>query len=248
MTVATTDGESVWAFRYSSEGKSRSLFFSTAVATLREQYPDNPILHQVSDETRLVVSEPLGDLAGRLERGAGVDLRRHPGGPGRAAALHAEARLDLGGKLRGRRLGARPAARGRACRSRRTSSRCRRRAWRRRRRARRRTLTSANGRVDEQDQERRRAAGREGSRSPRRRPRACRPSATAGGRAAPLRRSAPSVGLSPRARRPGRAAPSGRRARSRSGTRKSERLSRVTTATAIASAPSSGPTLSNASR
>ena len=31
MTVATTDGESVWAFRYSSEGQSRSLFFSTDV-------------------------------------------------------------------------------------------------------------------------------------------------------------------------------------------------------------------------
>ena len=29
MTVATTDGTSIWAFRYSSEGKSRSLFYST---------------------------------------------------------------------------------------------------------------------------------------------------------------------------------------------------------------------------
>ena len=28
------------------------------------QYPDNPLLHELSDETRLVVSEPLGDLAG----------------------------------------------------------------------------------------------------------------------------------------------------------------------------------------
>ncbi|HXV32636.1 MAG TPA: class II glutamine amidotransferase [Gaiellaceae bacterium] len=64
MTVATTDGTSVWAFRYSSEGKSRSLFHSTAVTTLREQYPDNPMLHELADEARLVVSEPLGDLAG----------------------------------------------------------------------------------------------------------------------------------------------------------------------------------------
>ncbi len=64
MTVATTDGDSVWAFRYSSEGSSRSLFFSTDVQTLRHQYPDNPMLHDLSDETRLVVSEPLGDLAG----------------------------------------------------------------------------------------------------------------------------------------------------------------------------------------
>jgi predicted glutamine amidotransferase len=64
MTVATTDGNRVWGFRYSSMGQSRSLFFSTLVSTLREQYPDNPIFHEVSDETRLVVSEPLGDLAG----------------------------------------------------------------------------------------------------------------------------------------------------------------------------------------
>jgi predicted glutamine amidotransferase len=64
MTVATTDGESTWAFRYSSEGRSRSLFHSTDVSTLRHQYPDNPLLHDLSDDARLVVSEPLGDLRG----------------------------------------------------------------------------------------------------------------------------------------------------------------------------------------
>jgi predicted glutamine amidotransferase len=64
MTVATTDGETTWAFRYSSEGRSRSLFSSTDVSTLREQYPDNPILHRLSDDARLIVSEPLGDLRG----------------------------------------------------------------------------------------------------------------------------------------------------------------------------------------
>jgi predicted glutamine amidotransferase len=64
MTVATSDGHRLWGFRYSSEGKSRSLFYSTAVDTLREQYPDNPMFHELSDETRIVVSEPLGDLAG----------------------------------------------------------------------------------------------------------------------------------------------------------------------------------------
>ena len=67
MTVATTDGETTWAFRYSSEGRSRSLFHSADVSTLRLQYPDNPVLHDLSDDARLVVSEPLGDLR---ERGA----------------------------------------------------------------------------------------------------------------------------------------------------------------------------------
>jgi predicted glutamine amidotransferase len=64
MTVATSDGRSLWAFRYSSEHDSRSLFFSTRVDTLREQHPEIPILGKVSDESRLVVSEPLGDLEG----------------------------------------------------------------------------------------------------------------------------------------------------------------------------------------
>jgi glutamine amidotransferase len=64
MTVAMTDGETTWAFRYSSERRSRSLFHSTDITTLRHQYPDNPTLHGLSPDTRLVVSEPLGDLHG----------------------------------------------------------------------------------------------------------------------------------------------------------------------------------------
>jgi predicted glutamine amidotransferase len=64
MTVATTDGETTWAFRYSSEGRSRSLFHSVDVSTLRQQYPENPVLHEASDDARLIVSEPLGDLRG----------------------------------------------------------------------------------------------------------------------------------------------------------------------------------------
>ena len=64
MTIATTDGKSVWAFRYSSEGRSRSLYFSTDIRTVREMYPERPRLQEVSDETRLIVSEPIVDLAG----------------------------------------------------------------------------------------------------------------------------------------------------------------------------------------
>jgi predicted glutamine amidotransferase len=63
-TIATTDGECVWAFRYSSEGRSRSLFFSTDVRTLRAIYPENELLRELGDESRLVVSEPLGKLPG----------------------------------------------------------------------------------------------------------------------------------------------------------------------------------------
>ena len=64
MTVATTDGARTWVFRYSSEGQSRSLYYSTDMRALRAMYPDNPRLAAVSDNTRLIVSEPLSDLAG----------------------------------------------------------------------------------------------------------------------------------------------------------------------------------------
>ncbi|MFL5933037.1 MAG: class II glutamine amidotransferase [Gaiellaceae bacterium] len=64
MTVATTDGESIWAFRYSSERNSRSLFYSTNLPTLRELYPDLEVLQGLSEESRLIVSEPLRDLPG----------------------------------------------------------------------------------------------------------------------------------------------------------------------------------------
>jgi glutamine amidotransferase len=63
-TIATTDGERMWAFRYSSEGRSRSLFFTGSVPVLRKLYPDLPVLHEVSDDARLVVSEPIGNLPG----------------------------------------------------------------------------------------------------------------------------------------------------------------------------------------
>jgi predicted glutamine amidotransferase len=63
-TIATTDGQSVWAFRYSSEHKSRSLFYTTNVPTLRAMYPEREFFQAVSEDARLIVSEPLGDVAG----------------------------------------------------------------------------------------------------------------------------------------------------------------------------------------
>jgi predicted glutamine amidotransferase len=62
MTIGTTDGSSVWAFRYSSEGKSRSLYYSTDMRSVREMYPERPRLQEASDETRIIVSEPIVDL------------------------------------------------------------------------------------------------------------------------------------------------------------------------------------------
>lgn len=64
MSVAVSDGRTIWGFRYSTEGTPPSLYYSTKVETLRAQYPDMPIFQTLSDESRLIVSEPLGDLAG----------------------------------------------------------------------------------------------------------------------------------------------------------------------------------------
>ena len=63
-TIATTDGQRTWVLRYSSEGKSRSLFFTKDVATLRALYPHQEVLQELSTDARLVVSEPIGDLPG----------------------------------------------------------------------------------------------------------------------------------------------------------------------------------------
>ncbi|MBC2932083.1 class II glutamine amidotransferase [Nocardioides sp. zg-1228] len=64
MTVATTDGETTWAFRYASDGHARSLFHSTDVDTIKRQHPDHPVLHDLSAGSRIVASEPLGTLVG----------------------------------------------------------------------------------------------------------------------------------------------------------------------------------------
>jgi len=64
MTIATTNGGSVYAFRYSSEHASRSLYFSTRADTLKALHPEDAELAEVSDDARVVVSEPLGDLSG----------------------------------------------------------------------------------------------------------------------------------------------------------------------------------------
>jgi len=64
MTVATSDGESIWAFRYSSEKSTSSLFYSTDVAQLRELHPELPVLDRLGNDTRFIVSEPLRALPG----------------------------------------------------------------------------------------------------------------------------------------------------------------------------------------
>jgi predicted glutamine amidotransferase len=64
MTVATSDGESVWVFRYSSEKATSSLYYSTEVSQVRRLYPELDVLDRLGADARFIVSEPLRDLPG----------------------------------------------------------------------------------------------------------------------------------------------------------------------------------------
>ena len=66
-SMGLTDGECLWAFRYSTAGKSRTLFSSCDAAAIRRLHPDNERLQRLQDEDRVVVSEPLSDLPGLWE-------------------------------------------------------------------------------------------------------------------------------------------------------------------------------------
>jgi predicted glutamine amidotransferase len=63
-SVGVSDGERLWAFRYSTERKSRTLFVSAEADAVHQLYPDNTRLQHFRDEDRIVVSEPLADLPG----------------------------------------------------------------------------------------------------------------------------------------------------------------------------------------
>ena len=59
MTLGISDGESLYAFRYSTEGDSRSLFHSASRDATMEIAPD---AGRFSRDARAIVSEPLDDL------------------------------------------------------------------------------------------------------------------------------------------------------------------------------------------
>jgi predicted glutamine amidotransferase len=63
-TVGISDGKRLWAVRYSSQHESRTLFVSEDVDALRRLHPENERLQHLDEGDRVVVSEPLADLAG----------------------------------------------------------------------------------------------------------------------------------------------------------------------------------------
>jgi len=66
-SFGVSDGESLWAVRYSSDGKPRTLYFSQDPAAICHLHPENERFQRLSPDDRLVVSEPFSDLPGVWE-------------------------------------------------------------------------------------------------------------------------------------------------------------------------------------
>jgi predicted glutamine amidotransferase len=63
-TFGVSDGSSLWAVRYATADRPRSLFASTDTASIRDLYPDNARFQRLTADDRLIVSEPFSDLPG----------------------------------------------------------------------------------------------------------------------------------------------------------------------------------------
>jgi predicted glutamine amidotransferase len=64
MTLGFSDGERLYAVRYSTEHHSRTLFMSADSGSIRALHPGNERLQRLTDEDRIIVSEPIADLPG----------------------------------------------------------------------------------------------------------------------------------------------------------------------------------------
>jgi glutamine amidotransferase len=77
-TFAITDGTCLWAVRYATDGPPRSLFASADVDAIHRLYPENERTGRLTEDDRLIVSEPLADLPGlwqEIPAGTGVTVR-----------------------------------------------------------------------------------------------------------------------------------------------------------------------------
>jgi glutamine amidotransferase len=64
-TFGVSDGSSLWAVRYATEGRARSLFVSADVDSLHRLYPERKMwFATATSDDRLIASEPFSDLPG----------------------------------------------------------------------------------------------------------------------------------------------------------------------------------------
>jgi predicted glutamine amidotransferase len=63
-TFGVSDGETLWAVRYASDGNARTLFASCDAESIRNLHPENPRFQRLHPDDRVIVSEPFSDLPG----------------------------------------------------------------------------------------------------------------------------------------------------------------------------------------
>jgi predicted glutamine amidotransferase len=63
-SFGVSDGERLWAVRYATRERPRSLFASADVASIKRLHPENPRFQEMAPDDRLIVSEPFSDLPG----------------------------------------------------------------------------------------------------------------------------------------------------------------------------------------
>ena len=74
-SIGVSDGESIWAVRYSSEGKSRTLFVSAEADAVRRLHPENPRLQRLPRRGPHHRVRAAGGPRRRVARDPGVDAR-----------------------------------------------------------------------------------------------------------------------------------------------------------------------------
>jgi glutamine amidotransferase len=78
-TFGVSDGTSLWAVRYATIDRPRTLFASSDPEAIRRLYPDNPRARRLTEDDRLIVSEPFSDLPGvwhEIPESTAVTVRR----------------------------------------------------------------------------------------------------------------------------------------------------------------------------
>ncbi len=76
-SIGVSDGRTLWALRYATDGHPRTLFASGDVETLQRLHPEREGIRRMHEGDHIVVSEPIVDLEGawvELEPGSALTI------------------------------------------------------------------------------------------------------------------------------------------------------------------------------
>jgi glutamine amidotransferase len=77
-TFGVSDGTALWAVRYATEGPARTLYASAEAETIKRLHQDDERAARLTNDDRLIVSEPISDLPGdwqEIPQGTAVTVR-----------------------------------------------------------------------------------------------------------------------------------------------------------------------------